>query len=193
MEASSTVELSSPARMGVSSAKHPKKQSGVSDSPKARSKRQGTKAAKTHPTYSQMVKEAITALKDRKGSSRVAILKYISNHYQLGDNGKRVLSQLRLAIKRGIATGKLTVAKGAGVNGSFRLGAKVETKAKKRTKSSSKHKATSKGSKKSKAVSASPKKPQMKKAKTITNSPKRKLKAASKPKPKVSKPKKTTS
>ncbi|MCP9263539.1 Linker histone H1 and H5 family protein [Dirofilaria immitis] len=130
-------------------------------SPEVRSKRPGAKTMKTHPSYSQMIKEAITALKDRKGSSRVAILKYISSRYQLGDNGKRIHSQLRLAIKKGIASGKFTLAKGAGVNGSFRLGA----------------------NKSGKAASDSPKKPRMKKTTTAKKSPKQKPKA-DKPKPK---------
>uniref|UniRef100_A0A8R1TZV7 H15 domain-containing protein n=1 Tax=Onchocerca volvulus TaxID=6282 RepID=A0A8R1TZV7_ONCVO len=183
----SAVELPSPARMGGLTTKSSKKQSGTPGTPKARSKKQGKKIAKTHPSYSQMIKEAISALKDRKGSSRVAILKYISTRYQLGDNGKRVHSQLRLAIKKGIASGKFTLAKGAGVNGSFRLGTKVETK-----KNSHKPKKTSKESKKSsKVASSSPKKPRMKKTSTAKKSPKQKPKA-NKPKPKVSKPKMTS-
>ncbi|EJW84399.1 linker histone H1 and H5 family protein, partial [Wuchereria bancrofti] len=157
----------------------------------ARSKRQGAKVTKNHPTYSQMIKEAIVALKDRKGSSRLAILKYISGHYQLGDNGKRVHSQLRLAIKKGIASGKLTLAKGAGVNGSFRLGSAIETKAKRGPHKQKK--ITSKQEEKSKVTSPVPKKPRVKKV-TTAKSPKRKPKASSKPKKsKVSKPKKTAS
>ncbi|VDO79158.1 unnamed protein product [Onchocerca flexuosa] len=185
------VELPSPARMGGSTAKSSKKLSGTPGTPKARPKKLGTKAVKTHPSYSQMIKEAITALKDRKGSSRVAILKYISTRYQLGDNGKRVHSQLRLAIKKGIASGNFALAKGAGVNGSFRLGTKVE--AKKKDKSHVRKKKASKQSKKSsKVASSSPKKPRMKKTTTAKKSPKQKLKA-NKPKPKVSKPKKMAS
>ncbi|EJW72037.1 linker histone H1 and H5 family protein, partial [Wuchereria bancrofti] len=110
MEATA-IELPSPPRISDPIGKSSKKQSGVQGTSKARSKRQGAKVTKNHPTYSQMIKEAIVALKDRKGSSRLAILKYISGHYQLGDNGKRVHSQLRLAIKKGIASGKLTLAK----------------------------------------------------------------------------------
>ncbi|CAG9531649.1 unnamed protein product [Cercopithifilaria johnstoni] len=167
MEVSSAVGLPSPALMDGPAAKSvtksSKKRPGALSSPEARSKRQGRKVAKTHPSYSQMIKEAITALKDRKGSSRAAILKYISRHYQLGDNGKRVHSQLRLAIKKGIATGKLTSAKGAGMNGSFRLGTRVEKKGAKK-RSSHKQKKTSRQRKKTKVVS--PKKPRMKKAST---------------------------
>lgn len=178
MEVSPAVELPSPPRVSGSTVKLQKKHSGDDVSPKARSKRQGIKSTKNHhPSYSQMINEAIAALKDRKGSSRVAILKYISHRYQLSDNGKRVHSQLRLAIKRGIASGKLMLAKGAGVNGSFRLGNNVGNNVKK-----GKHK-TSKQGKKTKATSASPKKPRMKKTKTTKNSPKRRMKA-NKPKPK---------
>lgn len=187
-QTSSAIELPSPPRIVDPVVKSASKPPGVPSSPKARSKRQGTKTTKTHPSYSQMIKEAITALKDRKGSSRVAILKYILERYQLGDNGKRVHSQLRLAIKRGIASGKFTVAKGAGVNGSFRLGAKTGSKSAK----SSKQKKTKSKQKKDKAVSDSPKKPRMKKTATTKKLSKRELKAK-KPKPKVSKPKKTTS
>ncbi|VDK82316.1 unnamed protein product [Litomosoides sigmodontis] len=181
MEASSAVELPSPPRVGGSTAKLQKKQPGSDVSPKARSKRQGMKSTKNHhPSYSQMINEAIAALKDRKGSSRVAILKYISHRYQLSDNGKRVHSQLRLAIKRGIASGKLMLAKGAGVNGSFRLGNNVGNNVK---KGSSRKQKPSKREKKTKTSSASPKKPRMKETKTAKNSPKRRLKA-NKPKPK---------
>lgn len=186
------MELPSPPRMGGTTGKPLKKhQPGIPGTPKVRSKRPGTKVAKNHPSYSQMIKEAITALKDRKGSSRVAILKYISGRYQLGNNGKRVHSQLRLAIKKGIASGKFTLAKGAGVNGSFRLGAKVGAKTKERSRKSKK-KIPSKQERKSKIPSTSPKKPKMKKITAAKKSPKRKLKA-SKPKPKVSKSKKIAS
>ncbi|EFO21801.2 linker histone H1 and H5 family protein [Loa loa] len=187
MEASA-VELPSPPRLS-SAARSPKNQSRAQGTPKARSKRQGTKTTKSHPSYSQMVKEAITVLKDRKGSSRVAILKYISTHYQLGGNGKRVHFQLRQAIKKGIASGKFTLAKGAGVNGSFRLGTKVEIAVKKRSDKQKRMK--SKQEKESKVASASSKKPQMTKVAAAKKSLKRKLKT-DKPKPKVSRPKKTS-
>ncbi|VDN93222.1 unnamed protein product [Brugia pahangi] len=190
MEAAA-IELPSPPRISGPTGKSPKKRSAVQGTSKARSKRQGAKVMKNHPSYSQMIKEAIVALKDRKGSSRVAILKYISGHYQLGDNGKRVHSQLRLAIKKGIASGKLTLAKGAGVNGSFRLGTATDTKTKRGP-----HKQkeiTSKKEKKSKVTSAAPKKPRVKKVATA-KSPKQKPKTSNKPKKsKVSKPKKTAS
>ena len=50
-----------------------------------------TKVAKAkvpaaHPPYINMIKEAIKELKDRKGASKQAILKFISSHFKLGDN-----------------------------------------------------------------------------------------------------------
>lgn len=48
------------------------------------------KAAASHPTYQAMIKAAITHLKETKGSSRAAILKYILQNYKVGDNVKLV-------------------------------------------------------------------------------------------------------
>ena len=39
-----------------------------------------------HPKYSDMIKAAILALKERTGSSRQAIVKYIKENYKVGDN-----------------------------------------------------------------------------------------------------------
>ena len=41
------------------------------------------KAPAAHPKYSVMIAAAITALKDRSGSSRQAILKYICANYKV--------------------------------------------------------------------------------------------------------------
>ncbi|PIO57971.1 linker histone H1 and H5 family protein, partial [Teladorsagia circumcincta] len=41
---------------------------------------------RVHPPYSQMVQQAIAELKDRSGSSKAAILRYLVQNYQLGDN-----------------------------------------------------------------------------------------------------------
>ncbi|RIB18632.1 linker histone H1 and H5 family-domain-containing protein, partial [Gigaspora rosea] len=38
------------------------------------------------PTYEEMIREAIIVMKERKGSSRQAIKKYITNAYRLKDN-----------------------------------------------------------------------------------------------------------
>lgn len=43
------------------------------------------KATAAHPPFAQMISEAITALKDRSGSSRQALKKYISENYKVNE------------------------------------------------------------------------------------------------------------
>jgi hypothetical protein len=50
------------------------------------------KVPAAHPTYHAMIKAAVTHLKEVKGSSRAAILKYILQNYKVGDNVKLVRS-----------------------------------------------------------------------------------------------------
>merc|ERR1712137_685767 len=52
-----------------------------------------------------MIAAAITELKDRKGSSRQAILKYVEDKYKVGDVAKRFVGQ---ALKRGVEKGDLS-------------------------------------------------------------------------------------
>ena len=54
----------------------------VAAAPKAK-KAAKPKAKPTHPTTAVMVAAAITALKDKKGSSRPAIKKYIAANYKV--------------------------------------------------------------------------------------------------------------
>ena len=85
-------------------------------------KKKATKAKKpakpaAHPKYSEMVVAAITALKERTGSSRQAIAKYIKANYKVGE-GCDV--HIKLALKRG--DGKLWKhTKGQGASGSFKV------------------------------------------------------------------------
>merc|ERR1711964_953019 len=67
------------------------------------------KAPAAHPKYSVMIAAAIGALKDRTGSSRQAILKYICANYKV--DPKKAATQLRLSLKRGVAAGSLKMAK----------------------------------------------------------------------------------
>jgi histone H1/5 len=150
-----------------------------------------------HPKYSQMIKEALVALKERGGSSRQAILKYLLKHYRLGGDEKTVNAHLKLALRAGTKNGTLKQSKGTGASGSFRIGEKKTAEKK------SKVKKAKKAAKPKKA--GSPKKPKAKKAKAAgakkaakpkTAKPK-KAKAAAKPKSpkkvKVAKPKKAKS
>ena len=79
-------------------------------------------AAKGIPTYIVMVTEAIKNLKDRKGSSRMAIEKYISANYPVSDN---FAVHMKAAMKKGIEKEIIIIVKGKGLNGMFKL-AKVE-------------------------------------------------------------------
>merc|ERR1711923_423943 len=70
------------------------------------------KAPAAHPKYSVMIATAITTLKDRTGSSRQAILKYICANYKV--DAAKAAVQLRMALKRGVAKGALKMARASG-------------------------------------------------------------------------------
>ena len=74
-----------------------KKKSGKISSPSK------TKATK-NPTYLEMVKEAITDMKERNGSSLIAIAKYIENKYNVVNTFR---SRLKYALKKAITDGKI--------------------------------------------------------------------------------------
>merc|ERR1712014_114252 len=71
---------------------------------------------------------AIGALKDRKGSSRQAILKYIIANYKVGTDSKIVNSRLKITLKNGEKKGAIKHAKGVGATGSFKLGEQPKPK-----------------------------------------------------------------
>merc|ERR1712168_367039 len=138
-------------------------------------------AKPTHPAYAVMVAAAVKALKERSGSSRQAILKYIVANYTVGDE-KKAASRLKLALKKGVASGALNQVKGAGASGSFKV-AKEEAKPKvaaKKPKAAAKKPAAKKAAKPA-AKKAAAKKPAVKAAKKPA------AKAAKKPAAKVAK------
>lgn len=59
-----------------------------------------SKSKPDHPKYMDMIREAIVELKDRTGSSRQAIKKYILSKYTLTESV--AVKQINLAIKRGL-------------------------------------------------------------------------------------------
>ena len=147
-------------------------------SPKKKAPAKPKKPA-THPKYSEMVGKAIAALKERGGSSRQAILKYIMANFNVGSDAKVVNSHLKLSLKAGVKNKSLKQSKGTGASGSFKIG-EVAKPAKKKT------------TKPKKAVKPKAAKP--KKAKTPKKAPAKKP-AAKKPagekkavKPKAKKP-----
>ncbi|KAK3706145.1 hypothetical protein QZH41_001672 [Actinostola sp. cb2023] len=144
-----------------------------------------------HPKYQDMVLAALAALKDRTGSSRQAIEKYIKANYKVGDSCG---SHLKLALKRMSAKGTILHTKGKGASGSFKLvkAVAVEKKPKKKVsvKKPAAKKATKKPAAKSKKSAAksgrkstSPKKAAAKKPAAELKPKKVAKKPAAKPKP----------
>merc|ERR1711933_565696 len=116
------------------------------------------KAPAAHPKYSVMIAAAITALKDRTGSSRQAILKYVCANYKV--DAAKAGQHLRMALKAGIKKGSLKMAKESGKGaGKFKL-VKVE---KPKKKAAPKKKPAAKKAAKKPAAKKAAKKPAAKK------------------------------
>merc|ERR1712088_466102 len=115
----------------------PKPASPKKASPKKAAK---PKVAPSHPTYKDMAVAAISALKDRSGSSRQAILKYVMANYKVGTDATKVGKLLNLALKKGVASGALKPAAAAGRKGagSYRIGEKPKVVKKKPAKKAAK-------------------------------------------------------
>ncbi|CAJ0607512.1 unnamed protein product [Cylicocyclus nassatus] len=168
----------------------------VAKSPKARSSsKSGAKKTASHPTYSAMIRKAVVELKDKSGSSKSAILKYILQNYKLGENVAKVNAQLRTAIKKGVIKGDLKQVKGSGASGSFKLAEKKAAAPKVKKPVAKKPASGASGEKKAttpKKKRSSSKKPKAeKKAKSPKKARKPKAKSAKKPSAAKS-PKKST-
>merc|ERR1719320_133452 len=120
------------------------------------------KAPAAHPKYSVMIAAAITSLKDRTGSSRQAILKYICANYKV--DAAKAAVQVRLALKRGVAKGALKMARASGKGaGSYKVVKAEKPKKVKKAKKAAKKPAAKKAAKNPAAKKAA-KKPAAKKA-----------------------------
>ncbi|XP_052675414.1 histone H1-delta-like [Crassostrea angulata] len=156
------------------------------------------KVPAAHPKYVDMIRAALESLKERGGSSRQAILKYIMANFKVGNDVNPINVHLKMALKNGVKKGALKQAKGTGATGSFKLGDKPKTEKKPKAKKVTKPKAakpkkatafkprkaagekkTAEKKKKSPKKAAGPKKVKTPKKKTAAKSPK---KAAAKPK-----------
>merc|ERR1712183_175335 len=82
------------------------------------------KAPAAHPPYAAMIKAAIKALGDKKGSSRQAILKYVCANYKV--DAAKAAGRVRLALKKLVASKAIVAAAAAGKKGagSFKLAEK---------------------------------------------------------------------
>ena len=154
--------------------------------------KKATKAAKPaeHPKYSEMIAAAIVALKERKGSSRQAIEKYIKANNKVGESAGTHLKQ---ALTRGVLSKTLVQTKGSGASGSFKLAAAPKPAPKKKPAAAKKPAAKKPAAKKTatKAKKPAAKKPAAKAKKPAAKKPAAKKPAAKKPaakKPAAKKP-----
>lgn len=91
---------SSPA---ISRVKSPK--SKVTKKAKPNVPKEGNALLTKQPTYLEMIQEAISTLKEQKGSSRQAILKWILSNYELDEKTAKV--RFKLSFRQGIENGVL--------------------------------------------------------------------------------------
>jgi len=94
-----------------------KKSSGGSKKPKS---------ASSHPKFSAMIKQAITHLNDRNGTSKAAILKYILANFKV--NAATTNQHLKSALRAGTKNKTLKQTKGVGASGSFKLNTAAKPK-----------------------------------------------------------------
>ncbi|KAJ1650040.1 hypothetical protein IWQ61_009049 [Dispira simplex] len=87
---------------------------------KATKSRSGTRPE--HPPYTDMIKEAIVTLKDRKGSSRQAIKKYIVANYTVPED--IVNRHIKAALGRGVESGLFVLQNGP--SGTVKLSRKAK-------------------------------------------------------------------
>merc|ERR1711981_1280477 len=138
-----------------------------------------------HPPFKAMILTAIKALKERGGSSRQAILKYVVANNKV--DAAKAAGPLKLALRKALAAGTIVKAKAAGKGaGKFKAG-KVQKpkKAKKAKKPKAKKPKKVKKAKKPKAKKPKAKKPAKKVAKKAAKKPAKK--AAKKPAKKAAK------
>jgi len=149
-------------------------------------------AAPAHGSYIDMVKEAIINLKERNGSSRQAIKKYIQANNNLeGTTEAMFTSHLNRAILSGEKSGDFARPKGP--SGPVKLEKKGAKPAAKPVVAKKETKAAPKPAKKAPATKtkATVKKPAVKKATTITKKAPAAKKPAAKPKANAGRPRKT--
>lgn len=147
------------------------------------------KAPPAHPKYVDMITEAISSLKERNGSSRQAIVKYIKANHPVGTSAD---THIKAALKRAVTSNVLVQTKGAGASGSFKVAAKAKAPKKKPAakkpktpkKAAAAKKPAAKKAKKTPKKAAAAKKPAAKKSavkKPAAKKPAAKKPAAKKP------------
>ncbi|EDW66637.2 uncharacterized protein Dvir_GJ23707 [Drosophila virilis] len=90
--------------------------------------KKSTAAPPSHPPTQQMVDASIKNLKERGGSSLLAIKKYIGATYKC--DAQKLAPFIKKYLKNAVANGKLIQTKGKGASGSFKLSASANKDAK---------------------------------------------------------------
>ena len=80
--------------------------------------KRATKQPADHPKYAEMITAAIVALKERNGSSRQAIEKYVKANCKVGDKASM---SIKAALKRGASNGHFIHTTGVRALGSFNV------------------------------------------------------------------------
>jgi histone H1/5 len=167
----------------------PKKVTKVEKKSKVTKTEKKAKTASSHPPFQQMVKKAIAELKEKGGSSRQAVLKYVCANYKV--EAKSGNKYVKVALVSGVKNNALkrVGGKGVGANGSFKLVEEVMKAAKPKEKKESAPKAEKSAKPKAKKVVKRVSKPKPAKKAAAAKKP-AKPKAKSVKKPKAAAPKK---
>lgn len=94
------------------------------------------KAPASHPSTAVMVTAAVKQLKEKKGSSLVAIKKYLTANYKV--DASKLAPFIRKFLKAAVTKGVLVQTKGTGATGLFKLAAEAKKPAKKAVAASKK-------------------------------------------------------
>ncbi|XP_037084307.1 collagen alpha-1(I) chain-like [Pollicipes pollicipes] len=88
------------------------------------------RAKRVHPPTSEMVRGAIKGLKERGGSSLIAIKQYIAANHKV--DAEKLALFIKRVLKSGVTSVALVQTKGKGASGSFKLSAATKDKAAKK-------------------------------------------------------------
>ncbi|XP_064382039.1 histone H1-delta-like [Halichondria panicea] len=77
-----------------------------------------SKTVSSHPKYSEMIASAVTTLKERNGSSRQAISKYVKANYSVGEQAD---THVKTSLRKMVSNCDLLQTKGTGASGSFKI------------------------------------------------------------------------
>ena len=123
---------------------------------KARSSKRPSAKKAEHPSYREMISSALGAMKERKGTSRQKIQKFIAETYKLELSASN--SHLKRALTSGVTKGAFLQTTGKGASGSFKLAPMPAAGPKKRTKKVAKKPAVKKTAAKKRVKKCAPKK-----------------------------------